>query len=158
MDTNAPASSWVHADSKYAILDKQSSTAQQPSIEWASVTESLIRLLSLNDDWDGEGSQSPSAEVVDSVVYLLQRLARKGFMPPPTRAAPLQGGGVIIEWQALDMQASVEVTSPFRFEWLIERVGEEPSFYVDQSVLPSDKASQRIAGSLSLSNQELLEA
>ena len=80
---------------------------------WKKSIDALLAIRELEDDWDGQGAPTPTAEVVDSAMILAVQLRRCGIRPPTTT---LQGvaGEVFFEWQWPDSTTlTLEVEAPF---------------------------------------------
>lgn len=68
----------------------------------------LDEIESLEDNWDGEGSLAPTAEIVDATRRIVQ--ATSGILPRP-EITPNDNGTITIEWRAQADYASLEVGS-----------------------------------------------
>ena len=80
---------------------------------WAKSLESLLAIRSLEDDWDGQGTEAPSPEVVDSAMILAVML-RERDVRPPTVTVQGVNGDVGFEWQWEDRSTlSLDVTEPY---------------------------------------------
>lgn len=60
--------------------------------------DSLLRIRLLEDDWDGQGSEAPPPELVDSAIILAVLLRQKHIEPPTTTVQSVQGT-VLLNWQ-----------------------------------------------------------
>ena len=70
----------------------------------------LIRLL--EDNWDGQGSPAPTAEVVDSALILAVLLRQKHVKPPVVTVQSV-AGSVLMEWQWPDKSSfEIDVLAP----------------------------------------------
>ncbi len=55
---------------------------QQLADGWKKCFDSLLEIRELEDDWDGQGTQAPTPEVVDSAMILSVMLRQRGILPP----------------------------------------------------------------------------
>lgn len=88
----------------------------QISRGWSDAVDHLLRLRFINDDWDGEGSPAPSAEVLNFATNLARRMKDQG-QSPPDRVLAGVNGTVFFEWYFPDCYQEVEVISPYDFEF-----------------------------------------
>jgi hypothetical protein len=80
----------------------------------------LRRMAELPDDWDSEGSITPSPSVIASIRVLLDRLRNGlGAIPIPF-ICPVPGGGVQFEWNSPKKQLEIEFTEDGRLVFLKE--------------------------------------
>ena len=84
---------------------------------WNSRIDGLLAIRSLANDWDGQGAQAPSTELVDSALLLAQDLRLSGA-EPPDRIVSGVNGTVIFEWQDGEEYCEIEVTRPYHAECL----------------------------------------
>lgn len=89
---------------------------------WSPIIDELLRIRSLNDDWDGEGSEAPHPGLVDGAIALVQTLQGKG-VDPPDRVHASVNATVYFEWYAPWGYYEVEVISPTEAECRIVRKG-----------------------------------
>lgn len=47
---------------------------ENPAQCWQCIIDELLRIRSLKDDWDGEGSEAPHPALVDGAITLAQTL------------------------------------------------------------------------------------
>jgi hypothetical protein len=66
---------------------------------WKHVDEELIRFRSLGDDWDGEGSDAPPDDLIDTATSFARHLCCCGESPPDRILASVNGT-VLFEWFA----------------------------------------------------------
>lgn len=83
---------------------------------WGRVVHSLLGLLSLRDNWDGQGAVAPFAGLVRSAVELAETL-RHSDAPPPTTAVATPAGTILFGWNG-SSYFEIEVLAPDRAEWL----------------------------------------
>ena len=80
--------------------------------KWKKCIDSLLEIRLLEDDWDGQGSPAPAAEVVDSALILAVLLRQHHVVPPNFTVQSVQGS-VILEWQRPDGTTfEIDVTEP----------------------------------------------
>ena len=80
-----------------------------PGRTWREVTDELLRLHSLQNDWDGLGAVSPSAEVVQTCLELM-RVVRDHEISPPTLLRPAPNGSLVFEWKLGEARVELEVS------------------------------------------------
>jgi len=92
---------------------------------WEQAIGKLYMMMSLEDDWDGQGAEAPSKEIVVGAIELAAELRFLDY-PPPTRVAAAPCGTVGLEWQWPLVYLEVEVVSPYRSEWMLTEEGIPP--------------------------------
>lgn len=104
---------------------------------WEPAVHKMVAFQSLGDNWDGQGAQAPSEEVLKSAIGLAYTLYEQG-VDPPSRVVPGPEGSVIFEWQAPDgTYTEVEVV-----RWLVAEVMLiEPGQSAKHWTLPTEKGS-----------------
>jgi hypothetical protein len=65
---------------------------------WKKCIDSLLKIRLLENDWDGQGSEAPPPELVDSAIILAVLLRQKHIEPPSATVQSVQGT-VLMEWQ-----------------------------------------------------------
>lgn len=65
---------------------------------WEERIQELETFRSYQHDWDGQGAEAPSSELMDSAVNLAQQLVQKGI-DAPSCVVPGVNGTVVFEWQ-----------------------------------------------------------
>lgn len=93
---------------------------------WGELTDDLLRIRSIERDWDGLGAETPDGALVDYAIDLLKELRRADELCPPTRIVATPAGTVLFEWQYDDGYVEAEIVEPYRAEWMLERPGERP--------------------------------
>ena len=68
---------------------------------WKTALSEIVAIHQLEDNWDGQGAQAPSQEVLDSAIGLACTLCAHE-VEPPSRVVPGPDGTVIFEWQDSD--------------------------------------------------------
>ena len=85
---------------------------------WAQVMQVLIALRSLNDDWDGEGSEAPRPAAIAMAAQVAGSLEAHGA-PVPTTATATRSGGILFGWEREADYTEIEVVGPDRVEWMV---------------------------------------
>jgi hypothetical protein len=88
---------------------------EAPTREWSSVIDELLRIRTLEDDWDGEGTEAPHPALVDRAITLAQYLQAKGDTPPDRVHASVNAT-VYFEWHTPLGYCEIEVVSPMKVE------------------------------------------
>ncbi len=88
---------------------------------WGERSDDLHRLLSLPDDWDGQGAVAPESLLVNSAIDLLRKFREQTELPPPTRIVAAPSGSVVLEWQTGEVYLEAEVFEPDHVDWMLER-------------------------------------
>lgn len=107
---------------------------------WEPAVQKMVAFQHLGDDWDGQGAQAPSEEVLKSAIGLAYTLYQQGI-DPPSRVVPGPDGSVIFEWQDPDgTYTEVEVVG-----WLVAEVMLiEPGHPAKHWTLPTEKRSASV--------------
>lgn len=103
--------------------------------KWNNIIDSLIAIRSLHDNWDGEDSEAPAPELVDSILEYIFSL-RASNVPSPSRASASPNGEIVLEWQEKNSYLEADFGEPYTIEWMkkegdlpavhwIERFGQE---------------------------------
>lgn len=80
------------------------------TMSWSGVTDCLMDIRNLHNDWDGMGAPAPGKDLVDLCFTLNRHLRSDGRMPPPTIVRPTPDGNVAFEWQADSLRIELELT------------------------------------------------
>jgi hypothetical protein len=84
---------------------------------WEPAVREMVAFQHLGDNWDGQGAQAPSDEVLGSAIGLAYFFYEQG-VEPPSRVVPGPQSSVIFEWQDPDgTYTEVEVVN-----WLFAEV------------------------------------
>jgi hypothetical protein len=86
-----------------------------------SVTE-LLQLRSIGSDWDGDGAEAPSPEIIDSIIAMIRSPRRQSFFPaPPTKINILRDGRIALDWYSPgNLYASARFDEPYKAELMVE--------------------------------------
>lgn len=90
--------------------------------DWSLVIDELLRIRTLDDDWDGEGTEAPHPALVDGAITLAQTLQARG-VTPPDRVHASVNATVYFEWQTPLGYREIEVVSPVEAECRFVRKG-----------------------------------
>ena len=81
---------------------------------WKQCIDSLLNIRLLEDDWDGQGSPAPEAELVDSAIILAVLLRQQHVKPPALTVQDVQGC-VNLHWEWPDgTTLDIDVMEPYR--------------------------------------------
>jgi hypothetical protein len=95
----------------------------QGDFAWDRQILELNSFSERDDDWDGQGAEAPSDELVNSAVRLAERLRENG-VDAPTCVVPGVNGTVVLEWQEPDgAYFEIEVIAPGKAEAILIRPG-----------------------------------
>jgi hypothetical protein len=86
------------------------------SLEWV---RDLRRIVSYQDDWDGNGAVAPSPEVLRTVRQFMDRWSREDRLPPG-RIVASPAGSVVLEWREGGRYLEAEIDEPGTIEWMLE--------------------------------------
>jgi hypothetical protein len=97
---------------------------------WKETVNKLSTFRNLEEDWDGQGANAPSGELVDSACALAALFQERG-LDPPTAVAPGPGGTVLFVWQEKNgTYCEVEVERPFHAEVMLIEPGQPARHWV----------------------------
>jgi hypothetical protein len=85
---------------------------------WIRVHEAIRKLRLLRTDWDGEGSDAPAPELVDTAIFLVDRFERTGVSLPTTAVAS-RAGTILFGWRDNSAYQEIEVIARDRIEWMV---------------------------------------
>jgi len=108
------------------------STVHTDPQAWNRQILRIGELRGLKDNWDGEGARAPSQDILDSLQEILRLHGASGNYPAPSRMTPTVDGTIVIEWHSPPIFRSLEIVRPYEGEWLVERPGYRPEFYVER--------------------------
>lgn len=85
--------------------------------EWRLVIEALMELINLQDDWDGQGAEAPSYDVIDTANKIAEALLERGD-PSPGSAVATPAGSIILAWQENSIYRELEVVTSEQIEYM----------------------------------------
>jgi hypothetical protein len=91
-----------------SISDLESSRFDQ---SWTCAIDTLLTFRKLEDDWDGEGTEAPSHELVDSAIRLAQRLKQLNW-DAPDHVVPSVNSTVSFGWKLPNRYVEIEIVAP----------------------------------------------
>lgn len=77
---------------------------------WGDVTDELIDISQLNDDWDGMGATAPARALVQNCFDLARVSREQCKLPPPDMIRPTPDGNISFEWQTDFGHVEIEVS------------------------------------------------
>jgi len=78
---------------------------------WTAVLAELVRMRSLKDNWDGEGTKAPEAPMIESAIYAANLWRSSGF-EPPNRVHVGVNATIYFEWHSDGGYREIEFTPP----------------------------------------------
>jgi hypothetical protein len=102
-------------------------------LTWNEVTDRLLDIRNLPDDWDGQGAVAPETDLVRKCFKFVQHLRNQlrttsgAFLPPPTFVSATPEGTVSFEWQYSSGVIEAEATAT-AIEWAFFPEGGSPEF------------------------------
>jgi len=96
--------------------------------DWSRLLQQILSFKYREFNWDGEMSQPPTEELVDSIISYLVALKQSGEISAPARAIVTDEGGIIIEWQYDDGIIELETDQPGLGELMFAPDGGETEF------------------------------
>jgi hypothetical protein len=82
---------------------------------WKEVVDELLRIRTLQNNWDGEGSPAPAPALVDAALRFAGNL-EKAKHPLPDTVYASGYGTVYLEWQTSPYREVIEVLSAGQME------------------------------------------
>ncbi len=99
------------------------------STVWQEAITRVEGFQELRDDWDGNGAEPPSAEIVSAAIEWLNRMPQLDERAvPPTQIVPGSLGEVLFIWQSESQFIEAEIENPDDVEWMIKVGDAEPEF------------------------------
>jgi len=86
--------------------------------KWDCVLQELRKLRYLHNDWDGEGSDAPPHQLIETAIRFVGVLQSSRFEIPTTAVAS-RAGTVLFGWHEGSRYQEIEVVAPNRLEWMI---------------------------------------
>jgi hypothetical protein len=92
---------------------------------WDSLIDDLLRILHLEDNWDGEGTEAPDPALTASALQWAQTFKANRY-EPAARVMASVNGTVYFEWDTPHFYREVEITSPIAAEsrWVSKDSGD----------------------------------
>ncbi len=84
LDAFPKAEHWQNLADQSAFLPGlfgNSEHEETPAQIWSPLIDELLRIRTLKDDWDGEGTEAPHPALVDGAIAWLNTSKRRGFHP-----------------------------------------------------------------------------
>jgi hypothetical protein len=82
----------------------------------------LQAMCQLGENWDGYGAAAPQAHVIElarEFVSLIEIVLRtRAAAPEAPHVSPTRTGGILIEWEAAELQHEVEISPDQSFAFL----------------------------------------
>jgi len=88
------------------------SDSHSPRRSWGNVSDELLDLYELKDDWDGLGAAAPSQGLVRICADFMRSVREKGN-PPPSFVRPTPDGNICFEWQTDSERYEIEISDNF---------------------------------------------
>lgn len=110
------ASMSAHADRQQSrVLDSSGffgpKSGGTPLRGWSHLIDELLRIRTLGDDWDGEGTDALDPLLVDGALSLAQYFQAEGWDPADRVLAGINGT-IFFEWHGPQGYQEIEVTTP----------------------------------------------
>lgn len=100
------------------------------ALRWQKIIDDIAAMQQLADDWDGQGAQRPTEELVRSAVGLGSLLQEIG-VDAPSAVAPSATGSLLLVWQGPgESYCEIELTEPFHGEVMVLEPGRGPEHFV----------------------------
>jgi hypothetical protein len=94
---------------------KTESPGSPASGGWESTIDELLRFRNLPNDWDGEGTDAPSDELVDAALCWAKDF-QAGGITPPDRVHVSVNATIYFEWHNRTFYYEMEVHTPEEIE------------------------------------------
>ena len=101
-----------------STFDGLQSEPEPYRLSWGDVTDQLLDLEQLEDDWDGMGATAPTKELVQSCGKFVRLARKQPNLGPPVFVVATPDGHVSFEWQSPSGRLEAEIT-PEAVEWVI---------------------------------------
>ncbi len=80
---------------------------------WKKCIDSIMAIRELEADWDGQGTEAPTPEVVDSALILAIMLRERKVRPPSWTVQGVRGD-ISLEWQWRDQTTlDLDILEPY---------------------------------------------
>jgi hypothetical protein len=110
------------------------STATFDELFWNRVSERILEISNLKDDWDGAGAIGVPDEIVNTAWMLFTYLRHAGG-GPPDRIVPGPDGSILFEWQYGNVYLEADIERPWVVEWM-RKVGRTPGVHSELCFTP----------------------
>lgn len=100
-----------------STFDGLQSEPEPYRMSWGDVTDQLLDLEQLEDDWDGMGALAPSKELVRSCGKFVRLARDQSKLGTPVFVVATPDGHVSFEWQGLSLRLEAEIT-PDAIQWV----------------------------------------
>lgn len=106
----SPFDSFAEKSSDFSLEESSLLQSNTPFLQrnWGDVTDELLDISQLQDDWDGQGATAPSRKTVDRA-FSLVRSWREHNSVPPSLIRPSPDGNICLEWQFSLERLEIEV-------------------------------------------------
>jgi hypothetical protein len=84
---------------------------------WARVLQDLRALRNLRNNWDADGSDAPSQEIIETAIRFAGMMQSREFELPETAVAS-RAGTVLFGWRRGSCYQEIEVVAKNRLEWM----------------------------------------
>jgi len=140
MQSARGASAFTQPDRSFFSLTAESgpvysSTEDDLGHTWTPLIDELLRIRSLKDDWDGEGTEAPAPGLVHGAITLAQKFEAAEY-PPADRVIASVNGTIYFEWHTPLEYQEIEVTSPVDAECRSVRKGSDETTVVSLRLRP----------------------
>lgn len=116
--------------SRATVLQELSFVESSAHDRWSVIYDQLLGIRSLDDDWDGEGSDAPKTDLVDGALTIATWLKSEGW-EAPDRALASVNGCVVLEWYLSEGFLEIEVCSPTQAKGtFVPRGGNLPETFI----------------------------
>lgn len=80
---------------------------------WKQCLDTIMAIRELEADWDGQGTEAPTPEVVDSALILAVMLRERKVRPPSWTVQGVRGD-ICLEWQWWDQTTlDLDISEPY---------------------------------------------
>lgn len=86
---------------------------------WEPLVDQLLRVYTLEDDWDGAGAAAPDKRCIEAALNWIREMAKSSETAvPPSYVSVSPGGELLLAWQTDSEYLEAEVVSPTEVEWM----------------------------------------
>ena len=101
-----------------STFDGLQSEPEPYRMSWGDVSDRLLDLNQLKNNWDGMGALAPSKELVQSCGEFVRYLREESSYGPPVFLTATPDGHISFEWQGPCYRLEAEIT-PCAIEWVL---------------------------------------